>query len=228
MKEMEKTVIDGKQVALYRNGRDGVPVVYASMYAEAGEAVLRQCEKLGCGPFHLVSVTGLRWDEELSPWAHDPVVSADDHFTGEADRYARCLEEQVVPFIEERVGTPPRRVIAGYSMGGLFALYAPYVTELFSDAVSASGSVWYPDFVPYVKAHSFLRKPDAIYLSLGDLESRTKNQYLSQTETCMRELRDAYQSDGIASILEMNPGNHYKDADLRLAKGIAWVMGPRV
>lgn len=29
---------------------------------------------------------------------------------------------------------------------------------------------------------------------------------------------------GIETTFEMNPGNHFKDADLRLAKGIAWML----
>ncbi|SDB11638.1 hypothetical protein [Butyrivibrio sp. INlla16] len=28
----------------------------------------------------------------------------------------------------------------------------------------------------------------------------------------------------IETTFEMNPGNHFKDADLRLAKGIAWIL----
>ena len=197
MKEVIKTVIDGRQVTFFRNENDSAPMVYANMYTEAGEAVLEHCEKLGCRPFHLVTITKLRWDEELSPWAHEPVVSQSDRFTGEAGQYARWMEENMIPLIEAEIGRPKCRIIAGYSMGGLFALYVPYVTDLFSAVVSASGSVWYPEFVSYVKTHDFLKKPDAIYLSLGDKESRTRNPFLRQTKNCTKELLSVYQSRGI-------------------------------
>ncbi len=223
MREPKKTKIDEKQIILFRNERADAPVVYVNMYQEAGCAVLEQCKKLGCGPFHLVSISNLRWDEELSPWVHEPVVSGSDHFTGEADQYIQCLTEEIIPFAEEKI-EPSYRIIAGYSMGGLFALYAPYITDMFSDVVCASGSVWYPEFVEYVKSHDFLKKPDAIYLSLGDLESRTRNQFLCQTEQKMKELYAVYQNKAIDSIFEMNPGNHFKDVDYRLAKGIAWIL----
>lgn len=224
MKEHIKAIIDGKQITLFRNEKDGVPIVYANMVTDAGQAVLEQCEILGCKPFHLVTVTNLRWDEELSPWAHEPVVSKSDHFTGEAEQHACCMKEKIVSFIEDELESPPYRIIAGYSMGGLFALYAPYVTDLFSASVSASGSVWYPAFVSYVKSHDFLKKPDAIYLSLGDLESRTRNPFLKQTESSTKELLSIYQSKGIDSVFELNPGNHYKNAAYRLAKGITWIL----
>ena len=222
---MGETVIeiDKKKVIFYRNDMSDVPVVYANMYKEVGHAVIKQCEKLGCRPFHLVSVSNLRWDEELSPWAHKPVVSKDDHFTGEAEQYVHCMAEKIIPFAEEKIKVP-YRIIAGYSMGGLFALYAPYITDLFSGVVAASASVWYSEFVSYVKAHDFLKRPDAIYLSLGDLESRTRNQVLSRTERCMEELYAFYQENNIASIFERNPGNHFKDTDYRLAKGITWML----
>ena len=109
-------------------------------------------------------------------------------------------------------------------MGGLFALYAPYITDAFSGSVSASGSVWYPKFVSYAKEHDFLQKPEAIYLSLGDLESQAKNPFLSQTENCMKELYSVYQRKAIESVFELNPGNHYKDVPYRLAKGITWML----
>lgn len=223
MKESIKTIIDGKQINFFKNGNEGVPIVYANMYSEVGEAVLKQCEKLCCKPFHLVTITNLRWDEDLSPWVHKPVVSKSDHFTGEADQYVRFMEEKIIPLIENEI-KPQYRAIAGYSMGGLFALYAPYVTDLFSKVVSASGSVWYPKFVSYVQTKDFLKKPEAIYLSLGDLENRTKNLFLSQTENCMKDLCSIYQSKAISTIFELNPGNHYKDTAYRLAKGITWIL----
>lgn len=224
MNEPIKTIIDGKEINIFQNENDDVPIVYVNMYMESGKAVLEQCEKLSCKPFHLVTITKLRWDEELSPWAHEPVVAKDDHFTGEAKQYMNFMKEKIIPFAENKVGQPASRIIAGYSMGGLFALYAPYVTDLFSKAVSASGSVWYPEFVSYVKSHDFLKKPDKIYLSLGDQESRTKNPFLMQTENCTQELLSVYKNQGIESVFELNPGNHFRNTDYRLSKGIAWAL----
>lgn len=225
MIEPIKAAIDGKQISIYLCSVPNAPIVYANMYMEAGYGILSQCKALGCKPFHLVSISNLRWDEELSPWPHEPVVSKDDNFTGEADNYVRFMTERIIPYSESKAENPSRRIIAGYSMGGLFALYAPYITDVFSAAASASGSVWYPQFEKYVKTHSFLKAPDKIYLSLGDTESKTKNPFLCRTEHCMNELLSVYRQKGIQAVFELNPGNHYKDAELRLAKGITWTLG---
>lgn len=216
--------IDKKQIRLFKNDNENVPIVYANMFQDAGHEVLEACEKLGCSPFHLVAITNLRWNEELLPWPHEPVITKSDRFTGEATSYAHCLTKDIIPHVEKTMKKPPLRIIAGYSMGGLFALYAPYITDAFLSVVSASGSVWYPNFVSYVKEHDFLRKPESIYLSIGDLESRTKDPFFSQTEHCTKELHSIYQRKAVESIFELNPGNHYKDAPYRLAKGIAWTL----
>lgn len=224
MNELLKTEIENKQITVFKSKINTAPIVYANMYEDEAGEILSECGKLeNYSPFHFVSITGLRWNEELSPWQHGSVISKDDHFTGEAAEYMRCLTEKIIPFAEESI-TPGFRVISGYSMGGLFALYAPYITDVFSRAVSASGSVWYPGFVSYVREHEFRRLPDAIYLSLGDKESRAKNQYLSAVEACTNELYSIYKSRSVNTVFELNPGNHFKDAPYRLAKGIAWAL----
>ena len=73
----------------------------------------------------------------------------------------------------------------------------------------------------FAENNGFVRRPDCIYLSLGDMESRTKNPVLSRTDSCMDRLYHSYSQLGIPTIFEMNKGNHYKNAVLRLAKGIA-------
>ena len=60
-----------------------------------------------------------------------------------------------------------------------------------------------------------------IYFSLGDREARTRNALLSTVEDKTGKVYDKYKNKGIETTFEMNPGNHFKDADLRLAKGIA-------
>lgn len=222
--DAHRMMMDGRTVALYPADADDAPLVCCSMYAEAGEAVLDACSRMGCPHFHLLSVSGLRWDSDLSPWPHEPMVSKDDDFTGGAERYMRLLEGEAVPWAEGIVGDPVRRVIAGYSMAGLFALYAPHISDAFDSCVSASGSVWYPGFADYVRDNDFVRRPDRVYLSVGDRESRTRNAFMRAVEDCDRALLDIYLSKGVDAVFETNPGNHFRDADVRLAKGISWVL----
>lgn len=219
-----RKVIDGRRVSVYPAEGESVPLVVLSSYAEAGPDILAACRDAGAAPFALASVSDLRWDEDLSPWPHAPVVSGDDHFTGGASEYCAFLLGEALPFAERELGKPSYLVLGGYSMGGLFALYAPYLTDAFSKLVCASGSVWYPGFTEYARSHSFKRNPEAIYLSLGDAETRSRNPLLRTTRNAMEELEAYYRSLGIASVFELNRGGHYEHAVLRTARGIAWVL----
>ena len=71
----------------------------------------------------------------------------------------------------------------------------------------------------------FARKPERVYFSLGDQESRTKNPVMRLVEDNTRKLCDAYAAQGVETTFGRNPGNHFQDAELRLAKGVAWILG---
>ena len=40
----------------------------------------------------------------------------------------------------------------------------------------------------------------------------------------MHDLVDRYTQLDIPTVFESNPGNHFRDVDLRMAKGIAWLL----
>ena len=65
---------------------------------------------------------------------------------------------------------------------------------------------------------------DAVYLSLGDREERTRNPVMSQVGAAIREAQNLLTALGIDCELEWNKGNHFKEPDLRTAKAFAWLM----
>jgi hypothetical protein len=73
-----------------------------------------------------------------------------------------------------------------------------------------------------MKSHEFRGK--AAYLSLGDREEKTKNPTMSQVGNCIREAHAILTEKEVKSILEWNPGNHFKDAELRTAKAFVWAI----
>ncbi len=115
-------------------------------------------------------------------------------------------------------------ILAGYSLAGLCALYALYRTALFSGAISASGSLWFPGFLDYAVSRSFPRLPERVYLSLGDRESRSRNLLMRRVEENSRAFCALLEKQGVDCRFERNPGNHFQDPEERLAKGIAWIL----
>ncbi len=85
----------------------------------------------------------------------------------------------IIPEAESSLPQPPTwRGIAGYSLAGLFALWSLWQTDAFSRAASASGSLWFPDFVDRASTAPFAGNPQAVYLSLGKKETKTPNRMM--------------------------------------------------
>ena len=66
---------------------------------------------------------------------------------------------------------------------------------------------------------------EKIYLSLGDTEEKTKHQILSKIgENIRKQYEILEKSENVKTVLEWNEGNHFKNPDIRTAKGFLWVM----
>ncbi len=216
--------VEEKKIRIFP-GPAGSPIVYLPCFMDEGKAVVDLVREMTEEPFTLVSISDLNWDDDLSPWYCAPVFKKADPNGGKADAFLDLLIHKIIPQVESQLETAPSyRAIAGYSLAGLFALYSLYRTDIFSRAASMSGSLWFPDFLEYTRAHEMLRKPDCVYLSLGDRESRTRNQILQTVQERTEALEADLSAAGIPTVFELNPGNHYQDSDRRSARGIVWML----
>ena len=164
--------------------------------------------------FCLTAVKVGRWNADLSPWKAPAVFGSED-FGGSA---AETLAE-----IRKLTADPQKTYyIGGYSLAGLFALWAVYQTDAFRGAAAASPSVWFPDFTDYMKQHEIRCRN--VYLSLGDREAKTRNAVMATVEDRIREADAMLNGQGVNCVLEWNPGNHFRDTDIRTAKAFAWLL----
>ena len=115
--------------------------------------------------------------------------------------------------------------IGGYSLAGLFALWAAYQTDVFKGVAAASPSMWFPGFADNMRENTIHAK--SVYLSLGDKEEKTRNPVMATVGDRIREAYNLLREQGINATLEWNQGNHFKDADIRTAKAFAWVIKER-
>ncbi len=160
------------------------------------------------------------WNDDLTPWKAEPVFGKRG-FGGGAEATLNAILGRVIPALE--IGESERRYyLCGYSLAGLFSLWAAYRTDLFAGVAAASPSLWYRDWIAYARENAI--KTQNVYLSLGDQEERTKNLLMATVGTCVREQYRLLAEAGVNCRLEWNPGNHFADSDLRMAKGIAWLL----
>ena len=215
----------GKMVSIFPCLEAAVPIVYLNTFSDEGRNVYEAAQAAGCPPFTLVAISDLDWNHDMVPWDSPPAFKNAEPCTGGADDYLRLLTEEIIPTAEKEINGVPRwRGIAGYSLAGLFAMYALYQTDLFSRVGSMSGSLWFPGMKEYILSHEPKRRPNHIYFSLGDKESKTRNPILRNVRQNTEEIQASYQGKGIDTVFQLNPGNHYDHAAERTAAGIAWLL----
>ena len=224
---MEKTsfACGGKKPTLYGSEQPAAPLIILNNYSGDGESVVSAMQEIDTPDCNLLVVCDLNWDHDMTPWYCPPLSKNDTPCTGGADEYLDLLLTEILPKAEELIsGTPSFIGIAGYSLAGLFALYASYQCDAFDRVASMSGSLWFPDFKEYALTHEMRKRPAKLYLSLGDREARTRNSVLMTVQRNTEELAEHYRSLGLDVTWELNPGNHFKDAALRSAKGIRAIL----
>ena len=205
---------------------DSLPVVYLHVHDGDGSEVLRLCHELGCREFVLAAIRPHCWNDDLTPWECPGLFADDAPFAGKAAEQLRLLESEIIPRVEgDAPRKPEQRVLAGYSLAGLFATWACFNSASFRCVASASGSLWYPDFAGYAAASEFARKPTSAYFSLGSKEAHTPSRLLRNVAQGTRDVVELFEARGVPTVFEQNPGNHFKEPALRMAKGIVWALG---
>ena len=161
------------------------------------------------------------WNDDLSPW-EAPAVFGDHGFAGKAQSTLQYVTDGLI--YELTGGRDVKIYIGGYSLAAFFSLWAVYQTDLFRGAAAASPSVWFPGWIEYAEKNTVMA--ERIYLSLGDKEERTRNPVMRTVGDNIRRQYELLQADMECTgcILEMNPGYHCKETDIRTAKGFAWLL----
>ena len=207
--------LDGRAVTLYADDAPQIlfiqPVdTHDTELLDAEIEAMRNCAL----PFALAAFAVKDWNRELSPWAAPPVFGKLP-FGGMADETLSFVLACLLPELRVQLGADMKVCVGGYSLAGLFALWAATETNAFSGVAAASPSVWFPGWMDYVKANPIQAK--SVYLSLGDKEEQAKNPVMATVGDCIREQYALLQADHSVT-LEWNPGNHFQDSEKRTAR----------
>ena len=244
----KETTIGGKQCYLYGfdEGGSGCPVAALPLLVQPADdhdlAVLdsevAEIQRLYGAGFRLVAFKVDDWNADLSPWEAPPAFG-NEPFGGKAAQTLDYIENELLPALLGESGASASDapvILGGYSLAGLFALWAGTRSERFRGIAAASPSVWFPGWIEYAEKHwqsaqegtgqsdSLKSGPQRIYLSLGDKEERTRNQQMARVGDCIRRQHEILTAAGIANTLVWEQGNHFKEPDLRTARAFAWVL----
>lgn len=158
----------------------------------------------------LVMIYPYDWNYCMTPWKyHDKNMGK----TGGGEEFLSWFISEIY---DEKY---QRQYIGGYSLGGLFALFAACEKELFDGVMSVSGSLWYPGALEYFNEKSIGKRIGKIYMSLGDKESLTKNAERKKVGFNTEKLAEVFGRTKEV-FFEYNRGGHFTDINGRIAKSI--------
>ena len=156
----------------------GCPLLVQLVSERQEEDLEREAEMIAAAgmPFTLVAVPVRDWELELMPWAEPAVSKRPEVGTG-AGETLRYLERGLLARdngtqAASLRNTPPV-ILGGYSLAGLFALWAASQTDRFGAVVAGSPSLWAGNWPGYAAGHAMQARQ--VYLSLGDREERSRN-----------------------------------------------------
>lgn len=166
----------------------------------------------------LLYVYDFDWNEMLSPWPSERIFKTQQDFAGRA--------EETMTFIHQQIAKLPRTyehiILCGYSLAGLFSLYACTKMDCWDGVVCCSGSLWYPGIVDYM-LHTPLQAK-YVYMSLGDKEKKAAQPLLCTVEDCTNQIYSH-----IASLCKSqfvwNKGTHFDHPADRLIAGMKAMEG---
>ena len=240
-----KTIISGLSIHTQMSSVAGAPIVYL-LGDVADNSPVQIPESVS-----LVNVGVDLWEENFSPWCAPRVFTKGPNFGDGAQKTLETFINQVIPWAESELREPPAyRALVGYSLAGLFSLWAgvtqagvsPQVARgcqpgaaapqfgasvaTFQRIGAVSGSFWFPGLLDYVEQQ--LRRGAVgltyAYLSLGDRESRTPNPQIMHVRENAELLASKLESAGITSIFELNRGNHFQNVEGRIQKALDWLV----
>ena len=125
----------------------------------------------------VVGITNTDRTRDLSPTHVTTTVAGGDSAlqfptSGGGDKFLKFIETELIPDIEKRYRTNPYRILAGHSLGGLFAVHAMVSRpDLFQSYVAVSPALQWDNQVVVKRAEDFFKARKeweaTLFMSLG-------------------------------------------------------------
>lgn len=222
-------LIDNRSCHIMCSGNTDT-VVYLGIHSngkEQAEKIKHELDKR-IKDYSVVAYEANEWFADYSPWKA-PAAFGDTNFAGNGKNTLEWLIKHCIYECDKEMAcTFSRRMLAGYSLAGLFSLWALYESDIFDGGAICSGSLWFPGWERYISTNNIKRYMN-IYLSLGTKEEKTKNSVMSSVGDMTRKQYEIFKNNEYIkhTVLEWNNGGHFTNPEERIAKGIAWLYTQR-
>lgn len=212
-----------KELNLYLAEDPKLPLIILNLY-ESNQDSLFKLYPTQQANFNLLTIHNLNWYQDLVPWDSESIFKGDEPFVGKADLYLKLLTDLIIPkVLTEHNLKPQYFALGGYSLAGLFATYASFKCDLFTKIASMSGSLWYPNFIEFVKEHHTSENLKEAFFSIGN-ENVKRNPFLCHTKEKTFEIAEIFKERGVKTSFIQNEGGHQHQVPLRVKQGLDFLI----
>lgn len=167
----------------------------------------------------LVILSGIDWNNDMTPWPAPALRSGESGFEGRAEAFLQTLLNDVITATENDLKRYDiRRTLIGVSLSGLFSLWAGCRTDAFSMTASISGSFWYDGFTDWLMQQTPFF--DRAFLLLGDKEKKARNPRMAVVEEQTQRVNEIFHGKGIECTFELDSGTHFSPFLPRLERAL--------
>ena len=175
----------------------------------------------------IVVIPGANWNDNLTPWPAEGVFRKAKPFGGQAASFLDKLTNEIIPETEGCLCVvEAERTILGVSLSGLFAVWAGFNTDTFTNIISISGSLWYDGFTEWMNEHTPSLQVKKVCMLLGEKEKNSKDKRMATVEERTRTAAEILKTKSQAAItFELVDGTHFSPILPRLERAFEVVYG---
>ena len=168
----------------------------------------------------IVVVSDVNWNDDMTPWPAVGVFKKAKPFGGQAALFLDKLTNEIIPEAENGLGVVnAERTIMGVSLSGLFALWACFNTNNFTNIISVSGSLWYDGITVWMEEQTPSPQLKKVCMLLGEKEKNAKDKRMATVEERTLVAANILKTKSLASVLfELVEGTHFSPIMPRLER----------
>ncbi len=174
-----------------------------------------------------VVIENINWNDDMTPWPAEGVFKKAKPFGGQAASFLDKLTNEIIPEIEKTLSVEDaERTIMGVSLSGLFAVWACFNTNAFTNIINISGSLWYDGFTEWMKEQTPSPQLKKVCMLLGEKEKNAKEKRMATVEERTHAAAEILKANSQASVLfELVDGTHFSPILPRLERAFEVVYG---
>ncbi len=217
---LQSLTIDSLHVEIARSDNNCICYILLpeGLKQDCREWMNEAAQQFGC---NIAVITGMDWNNDLTPWKAKGVFKKEKDFGGNAATFLKNFSEECVPKIENTMGiSNAQRTLAGISLSGLFAIWASSQTDKFSSIASISGSLWYDEFVKRFEMESVNPAIRKFFILLGAREKNSKDARMSTVEDATSETVNFLKANSFSVDYVLDEGTHFSPVVPRLQRAL--------